>query len=110
MKTLALHLQVADINLRTLLEIVKHEYIEFCIFRAMDKFSPTQKFDGEIIVARTVENRKSWDTDLAMGWGELATGGSKVHKLPGNHDNWLADYAGQLGDFLDSCLREQPID
>jgi surfactin synthase thioesterase subunit/acyl carrier protein len=110
MKTLARHLQVADINLRTLLEIVKHEYIEFCIFRAMDKFSPTQKFDGEIIVARTVENRKSWDTDLAMGWGELATGGSKVHKLPGNHDNWLVDYSGEFGDFLDSCLSEQPGD
>lgn len=98
------HAQLADLNLRTLSELVKHEYLEYRIFRAMDTYQTNATFSGEIVLARCVENRKAWDTDLALGWGERATSGARVHKLSGNHDTWLIDHTEAFGDFLNSCL------
>jgi surfactin synthase thioesterase subunit len=98
------HAQIADLNLRTLSELLKHEYLEYRIFRAMDTYQTNAIFSGEIVLARCVENRKAWDTDLALGWGERATSGARVHKLSGNHDTWLVDHTEAFGDFLNSCL------
>jgi amino acid adenylation domain-containing protein len=104
MKTLLRNIQMADVSLKTLRRIVKHEYIELRIFRSMDSYLPDSKFNGKILFARTVENRKPWDTDLAMGWGNLATDGCRVHQLRGNHATWLVKHADEFGAFLDSGL------
>ena len=67
-----------------------------------------RSFDGDILLARTVENRKPWDHDLAMGWGALSNGEVRVHELKGNHDTWLTDYTDEFGDLLDGYLRQAP--
>lgn len=106
LKALYRHLSIADLNTRTLREVIQHEYIEYRIFRAMDQFQPTRPFQGQIVLARTAESRGSWDTDRTLGWGGFASGGVQVHDLPGNHDTWLVDHAEVFGDLLDACLRQ----
>ncbi|MEH6478310.1 MAG: thioesterase domain-containing protein, partial [Sneathiella sp.] len=105
LKSLFRRARISDMNFRMIMELIKHEYIEHKIFRSMDNFQPLRKFKGEIILARTVENRHSWDTDLAMGWSEHATAGVKVYELEGNHETWLVNYAQEFGDLLESRLK-----
>ena len=104
LRSLCRHLDPGDLNPRTLRDVIRHEYIEYCIFRAMDRFVPARPFQGQIILARTAENRGEWDTDRNLGWGDLACGGVQVQDLPGNHDTWLVEYAEAFGDLLDACL------
>ncbi len=105
LKALLSRARMSDLNIRTFIEIVKHEYIEYRIFRAMDNYAPTSKFEGEIVLARTIEDRHEWDVDLAMGWGDFSTKGVSVHQLSGNHKSWLVDYTEDFGNFLESRLK-----
>ena len=104
LRSLSRHLGMADLNLRTLREVVRHEYLEYRIFRAMDSFQPAQPFRGRIVLARTAQSRGSWDTDPHLGWAQLASEGVETHTLPGNHDTWLIEHADVFGDLLDHCL------
>jgi hypothetical protein len=98
---------MSDINLHTLREISRHEYIEYSIFQAMDKYLPSTSFQGDLILARTGESMGEWDTDKELGWGGYISSGIEIRNLPGNHDTWLVEHAQEFGEVLNSCLEPQ---
>jgi amino acid adenylation domain-containing protein len=101
-------LSMSDINLHTLREISRHEYIEYSIFHAMDKYLPSASFQGSLILARTGESMGEWDTDKELGWGKYISSSIEIRNLAGNHDTWLAEHAQQFGKVLNSCLEPLP--
>ena len=96
---------IAELNLRTLREAIRHSRIEYRIFRAMDIYRPAGRFEGPVSFLRTAEHNFGGDTDRALGWGEHATGDVEVRDIPGNHDTWLVRHAREFGDTLEKILR-----
>ena len=96
---------IADLNLRTLREAIRHARIEYRIFRAMDRYKPACRFEGSINLVRTAEHGFGMNADRTLGWGEHASGGVQVHVVPGNHDTWLLQFASEFGDVLEKILR-----
>ena len=96
---------IADLNLRTLREAIRHARIEYRIFRAMDLYKPADRFDGPINLVRAAEHRFGANADRALGWSEHATGGVQVQDVPGNHDTWLLQFANEFGNILENILR-----
>jgi thioesterase domain-containing protein/acyl carrier protein len=88
--------------------LLKHEYAEYCIFRALDKYHPSRPFDGRITLIRTAESPRI-SYDLNEEWKPLATLGIDVHVVPGNHENWLDDHADEFSGLLQSCLPQETI-
>ena len=105
LRSLINRLRLAHLNWPTLKEILRHETIEYNLFKAMDQYDGSQRFAGEIVLVRTGERRGPWDNDRALGWGGFTTGGVQVHDVPGDHDSWLVDHADGFGDLLDACLK-----
>ncbi len=110
LKSLLRRARISDLNLRMVTEMIRHEYLEYRIFHAMDSYRPTRKYKGEIVLARTVEDRNPLDSDLTMGWEKHATNGVKVYEIAGNHETWLVNYAPEFGDFLESILKPVRIE
>jgi surfactin synthase thioesterase subunit len=96
---------IADLNLRTLHEATRHARIEYCIFRAMDRYKPAGRFEGPINLVRTAEHRFGAHVDRALGWGEHVSGDVQVQDVPGNHDTWLLQFASEFGKTLEQILR-----
>ena len=91
-------------SLREFWVLIKHEYTEYQIFRAVAYYVPTERYGGKLTIARTAGHKPSNGEDISMGWSELGADGADVFILPGNHQNWLENHAGEFGDLLDSCL------
>ncbi|MGF1630369.1 MAG: amino acid adenylation domain-containing protein [Kiloniellaceae bacterium] len=79
-------------NLRreTLRLQLRHEYIDFKIFRAIDRYRPGSTFKGEVTIVRT-EFSPPNSADLNKQWFECTTEGGSVHIMPGHHGTWLDD-------------------
>ena len=83
--------------------LMKHEYLEYQIFGALDAYKPAVKYHGQITLVRTAESPAS-SYDLNQEWRDLATEGVDLHVVPGNHDNWLEEHMGEFSDVVASCL------
>lgn len=86
-------------------QLLKHEYIEYRIFRAVDNYNPTRTFQGKLVIIRFQTNVPKDVKDPTGGWAERATNGAAVCLVPGNHDTLLELHAHELGDVVQSSLR-----
>ena len=94
---------VFKMDRRALGVLLKHEYVEYRIFRALDNYRPSGRYKGKITLVRTAESPKSTH-DLNKEWQELATEGADVKTVPGNHNNWLEDHLDAFSKLLESRL------
>lgn len=98
-----------DLRPRNLAQLVRHGYIEYRIFRAVDRYRPSRAFEGELTIARfhqdLPDNNRDSGQDPAGGWSAHATAGAAVRLVPGDHDTLLPLHAQELGDLVQSSLR-----
>ena len=93
-------------NLRraTLSHQLRHEYIDYKIFRAIDGYLPARRFDGEVVIVRTETSPRN-SRDLNQQWYDNTTKGGSVHVMPGDHGNWLDDdHIANFSDLLKKTL------
>jgi hypothetical protein len=83
--------------------LMKHEYLEYQIFGALDSYTPKSKYDGRISLIRT-EVSPAISYDINQEWRDLSTLGAELHVVPGNHDNWLDDHMKEFSDVVSSSL------
>ncbi|GAB4391148.1 MAG: hypothetical protein Tsb0032_01610 [Kiloniellaceae bacterium] len=96
----------SNLRLATLRHQLRHEYLDYRIFRAIDRYLPGSTFDGEVTIVRTEHSPRS-SRDLNQQWFDHTTGGGTVHIMPGDHATWLDE--DHLGNFS-SLLKEKLAD
>jgi thioesterase domain-containing protein/acyl carrier protein len=94
----------SNLRLATLRHQLRHEYLDYKIFRAIDRYLPGSTFDGEVTIVRTEHSPRSTKHDLNQQWYDHTTKGGSVHIMPGDHATWLD--ANHLGNFS-SLLKEK---
>jgi surfactin synthase thioesterase subunit/acyl carrier protein len=80
----------SNLRLATLRHQLQHEYIDYKIFRAIDRYRPGGRFEGEVTIVRTEFSPRN-SADLNQQWFEHTTKGGSVHIMPGHHGSWLDD-------------------
>jgi hypothetical protein len=60
-------------------------------------------YDGKITV---LANEVWYEADPTMGWGEVATGGLDVYKIPGDHNTYITKNIHLVADRLKECLEK----
>jgi surfactin synthase thioesterase subunit/acyl carrier protein len=95
---------VRGFGLREMLALIKHEYIEYRIFRASERYDPSEQYQGKLNVVRTAGHTPSDSEDLSMGWSKFGTEGAEVHIMPGDHQTWLEFHSDKFGDLLKTTL------
>jgi len=58
-------------------------------------------YDGPI---HMLVNETYYRHDPTLGWDTLARGGLHLHKVPGNHDTYIREYAQMTAQALHACL------
>jgi amino acid adenylation domain-containing protein len=92
------------VSLRELVVFIKHENIDYRIFRAVDHYVPSERYRGKLTLVRTVEHGPSDSEDLSAGWTELGTKGAEVHVMPGIHEAMFDTYVDEFSSLLESFL------
>jgi hypothetical protein len=94
----------SNLRLATLRHQLQHEYIDYKIFRAIDRYRPARRFEGAVTIVRTEFSPRN-SADLNQQWYEHTTQGGKVHIMPGHHGNWLDDdHIANFSDLLKATL------
>jgi thioesterase domain-containing protein len=84
--------------------ILRHEYLGYLIFGAMESYRPESPYRGDLVLARhDLPGYPEYD-DESLGWQSLVAGNVSVHTLPGNHNDWLDKHANALGRLLNEAL------
>ena len=91
-------------NRQALRILMQHEYIEYKIFKAMEKYHPASPYLGNMTLARHFAAEFPELEESTMGWKDWVTGRVEVHKLPGQHRGWLDNYWEPFSQLLDDCL------
>jgi len=86
-------------------DLLKHEAVEYQIFRAVDNYVPREPFRGKLNLVRTAE-RLSAGPPPAEIWRHLATDGAELETVPGNHETWLEKHPGEFSDILKRSLAD----
>ncbi|HYN85680.1 MAG TPA: amino acid adenylation domain-containing protein [Pyrinomonadaceae bacterium] len=65
-----------------------------------------ERYDGRVTLFRPLEEPEDMKTlDQTKGWGDLATGGVEIHRVPGNHQTMgLEPNVSALAAELKACL------
>jgi surfactin synthase thioesterase subunit len=95
---------VLQMSTREMVGLLRHEYLEYQIFKTMDQYQPRRPYDGRMVLLRTTEGQPGPSDDRTLGWGKLASEGVDVHALPGTHKTWLVDHLPEFSRILDSQL------
>ncbi len=82
---------------------MQHEYIDYKIFRAIDRYLPSAPFRGRITIVRTAASPRS-AIDLNQQWFDHTTEGGDVHVVSGHHENWLDDHIDEFIAVLKTAL------
>ncbi len=94
----------SNLRLGTLRHQLRHEYLDYKIFRAIDRYLPARRFDGEVTIVRTEHSPRN-SGDLNKQWFDRTTRGGSVHIMPGHHGNWLDDeHIGNFSGLLKKTL------
>jgi hypothetical protein len=94
----------SNLRLATLRHQLRHEYLDYKIFRAIDRYLPARSFDGEVTIVRTEHSPRN-SGDLNKQWFDRTTRGGSVHIMPGHHGNWLDDdHIGNFSGLLKKTL------
>jgi len=91
---------------RDLMLVLRHEYIEFCIFNAIESYRPVTRFQGSAFLARHYLPGYPEYEEESLGWKHLVSSDVTVHALPGKHESWLEVYSEEFGRLLDRILLE----
>lgn len=84
--------------------LLKHEYIDYKLFRAIDRYLPSQAFQGEVMIVRT-ELSRDLKKDINQPWFDHTTKGGSVHIMSGHHGNWLdEERIDKVGELLKTFL------
>ncbi len=98
-------------GLQALKVLLKHEYIEYVILRALNKYRPRGRYRGKATIVRTEFSPVKTSADLNKPWADRCDGGAEVHVVPGDHDTWferhIDNFVGVLRDSLDEANRRQ---
>jgi hypothetical protein len=95
----------SNLRLSTLRHQMNHEYLDYKIFRAIDRYLPSSTFDGEVTIVRTEHSPRSSKLDLNQQWFDHTTKGGTVHIMPGDHGSWLdSDHIGNFSSLLKEKL------
>lgn len=86
--------------------LVKHEYIEYLILRALSNYSPRGSFEGRVTIVRTEHSPILTSSDLNKPWADHSTGGAQVHVVPGTHETWFEDHLENFTQVLRDSLAE----
>ncbi|MCH7675791.1 hypothetical protein IH879_12665 [candidate division KSB1 bacterium] len=82
---------------------MKHEYIDYKIFRAIDSYRPSAPFRGRITIVRTAASPRG-EIDVNQEWFDHTTEGGDVHVVSGHHGNWLDDHIDEFIAVLKTAL------
>ena len=58
-------------------------------------------YAGRIAV---IVNEQWYDADPTLDWPRVARGGLEVHRIPGDHDNYITQNVGTVAKVLRECL------
>lgn len=85
---------------------LQHEYLDYGIFRAIDRYLPGNTFEGEVTIVRTEFSPRNF-RDLNQQWFDYTTKNGSVHTMSGNHATWLdEDHIANFSDLLKATLQD----
>ena len=99
---------LTSMSRKQLAVLLGHELMEYRLFRCIDRYTPSDQYQGKITLVRTETGSNSSHDVLNKQWEELATEGVEAHVLPGNHNTWLDDDAQGFSTLLSTYLRQPP--
>ncbi len=91
-----------DLQMATgLREIIRNQYVEYGISRALVAYRPCDRFDGQITLAYSSGSTELRVGDRTRGWSRYASLGVQVDEIRGERDRWLLEAAAVLAKFAD---------
>ena len=84
-------------------EIIRNQYIEHGISRALNGYCPSDRFDGRIILAYSTGSTDPRAGERTQGWSRYASLGVQVHEIRAERDSWFPEAVEAFADIADSA-------
>jgi len=84
---------------REWLTLAKHEYMEFVIFSAMERYRPEGRIHATTTMIWPSEAESHLD-QLRDYWTQFTNDRLSILTVKGEHDTWLDESVAELGDLL----------
>ena len=90
---------IRSFRLREWWTLVKHEYIEFVIFSAIERYRPDGRINAKTIMIWPSDSAPYLEV-LENHWKQFTNDNLSVHTVKGEHDSWLDESTFELGKML----------